>query len=102
MPKVANNTIVFNTAFGSFGGDITASYLDPGNLRIVTSTTSTATANDAKAFGGTLVVGSTVVVTTDEKIRKVTGTGVSSGGPTTSPFNRTTPALMKTWEQIYQ
>ncbi len=102
MPKVANNTIVFNTAFGSFGGDITASYLAPGNLRVVTATSSTATANDAKAFGGTLVVGSTVVVTTDEKIRKVTGTGVSAGGPTTSPFNRATPALMKTWEQVYQ
>lgn len=100
MPKVSNNTIVFNTAFGSFGGDISMTYLDPGNLRIVTATSSTRVANDAKAFGGTLVVGDQVIVTTDQRIRKVAGTGVAPGGPATSPFNRTTPALLKTWEEL--
>jgi hypothetical protein len=102
MPKVANNTIVFNTAFGSFTGDITATMMDPGNLKIVTASTTTTIASGAKAMGGALIVGGQVVVATDQSIRRVqpAGTSLGSGGVFQSVFNRVTPAVMKTWEQV--
>ena len=59
MPRVVNNRIIFNTAFGSFAGDISESYLEPGNLKVVgaTSDMSSSGSNDAKSFGGVVVVG---------------------------------------------
>jgi type IV pilus assembly protein PilY1 len=101
MPRVVNNQIVFNTAFGSFAGDISNTYLDPGNLKIVGSTaaTSSSTMNGAKAFGGVLVIGGNVVVTTDSTIRKLAN-APTGGGVSVQTFNRATPAIMKTWEVV--
>jgi type IV pilus assembly protein PilY1 len=106
MPRVVNNQILFNTAFGSFSGDITLTAADPGNLWMVgatssgTTTTNTTT-NGAKAFGGVIVVGSDVVVTTDQGIKKMASPpSVAGGGVGTSTFNRSTPAVMKSWEVV--
>jgi hypothetical protein len=103
MPRVVNNRIIFNTAFGSFAGDISNSYLDSGNLIIkgATDATSSTVANNAKAFGGVLVIGGDVVVTTDSAIRKLqSGPDVTGGGVGVKTFNRSTPAIMKTWEVV--
>jgi type IV pilus assembly protein PilY1 len=101
MPRVVNNRIIFNTAFGSFAGDISESMLDPGNLRIVGATDemNDTQANDAKSFGGVLVIGSDVIVTTDKSIRRLAGAPeVTGGGVGVRTFNRSTPAIMKSWE----
>ncbi|HYG67250.1 MAG TPA: hypothetical protein VD838_06310, partial [Anaeromyxobacteraceae bacterium] len=100
MPRVVNNRIVFNTAFGSFAGDISESYLEPGNLRIVGATAekSSTTTNDAKSFGGVLVVGSDVIVTTDKSIRRLGTAPSTEGGVGVRTFNRSTPAVLKSWE----
>jgi type IV pilus assembly protein PilY1 len=105
MPRVVNNQIVFNTAFGSFTGDISASVSDRGNFWSVTTNVSTGAAaptaagNDSKSFGGVVVVGTDVVISTDDKIKKVSNQ-VTQGGITTSPFNRATPAAVKSWEVV--
>jgi hypothetical protein len=102
MPRVSNNQIVFNTAFGSFTGDISATVTDPGKFWSVLATstgsvTATSAANDSKSFAGVVIVGSTVVVTTDDKIKKISGQ-VTVNDVNTSPFNRATPAAPKSWE----
>ncbi|HZZ85787.1 MAG TPA: hypothetical protein VFE30_14695 [Anaeromyxobacteraceae bacterium] len=101
MPRVANNNVVFNTAFGSFTGDISSTMNDPGNLWIVRGGDKTVASNGSKSFGGALIVGDTLVVTTDSTIRKVAESpGTLSGGSAAqTTFNRLTPAIVKTWEQ---
>ncbi len=101
MPRVANNNVVFNTAFGSFTGDISSSMADPGNLWVVRGGTQTVASNGSKAFGGALMVGDTLVVTTDTSIHKISEpTGTLTGGAAAqTTFNRLTPAILKTWEQ---
>ncbi|BDG09042.1 pilus assembly protein [Anaeromyxobacter paludicola] len=104
MPRVANNNVVFNTAFGSFTGDISSSLTDPGNLWIVKGNDQTVASNGSKSFGGALMVGDTLVVTTDTSIKKVaeaTGT-LTGGGAAQATFNRLTPAIVKTWEPSQQ
>jgi hypothetical protein len=106
MPRVVNNTIVFNTAFGSFSGDISTTTSDLGNLRIVTgdaSGTHTDTrSNDSKSFGGVLVMDAYVVVTTDTSIRVLSNapSTLTQGGVAQQPFNRATPAIVKSWEVV--
>jgi type IV pilus assembly protein PilY1 len=106
MPRVVNNTIVFNTAFGSFSGDISTTTSDLGNLRIVTgdgSGTHTDTrTNDSKSFGGVLIMDGIVVVTTDTSIRVLSNAPSSlvQGGVDQRPFNRATPAIVKSWEVV--
>ncbi len=108
MPRVVNNTIVFNTAFGSFAGDITATVTDPGNFKVVTGDSTgshvTTTANDAKAFGGVLVVDGAVVITTDQKIRQLATppASLAGGSAPQRPFNRVTPAIVKSWQVVPQ
>jgi type IV pilus assembly protein PilY1 len=102
MPRVANNQIVFNTAFGSFTGDISMTISDPGKFWSVSATTSggvnaSSSANDSKSFAGVVIVGNTVVVTTDDKIKRIPNQ-VTAGDVNTSPFNRSTPAAPKSWE----
>jgi type IV pilus assembly protein PilY1 len=103
MPRVIDNRVLFNTAFGSFSGDITDTATDPGNLWMVgaTAATSSTTTNLAKSFGGVVTVGNEVVVTTDQGIKKMaTPPSVGGGGVGTSTFNRSTPAIMKSWEVV--
>jgi type IV pilus assembly protein PilY1 len=102
MPRVVNNQIVFNTSFGSFTGDISMTISDPGKFWSVSATSSggvnaTSVANDSKSFAGVVVVGTTVVVTTDDKIKRIANQ-VSAGDVNTSVFNRSTPAAPKSWE----
>jgi len=101
MPRVVNNRIVFNTAFGSFGGDISETLLDPGNLRIVgaTAAMTSSQSNDAKSFGGVLIVGSDVIVTTDKSMKRIADAPVTQGGVGVRTFNRSTPAIVKSWEE---
>lgn len=105
MPRVVNNEVIFNTAFGSFKDDITETITEAGNLYMVgTGTTGelakTVTANQSKSFGGVLVFGNSLVVTTDTAITKKALPEAlrTDGGPATRPFNRATPAMYKTWE----
>ncbi|MFY3742902.1 hypothetical protein ACOQFB_03255 [Anaeromyxobacter sp. Red801] len=105
MPRVVNNEVIFNTAFGSFSGDITESITEAGNLYMVGTSTAgelakTVTANQSKSFGGVLVFGNSLVVTTDTAITKKALPEAlrTDGGPATRPFNRATPAMYKTWE----
>jgi type IV pilus assembly protein PilY1 len=106
MPRIVNNEVIFNTAFGSFSGD---NYIDTvtesGNLYQEGSTAQGAAqesiaANQSKSFGGVLVFGNKLVVTTDTSIRAsaLPSALVSDGDPSKRPFNRATPALYKTWE----
>jgi hypothetical protein len=105
MPRVANNTIVFNTAFGSFAGDITGSYLDSGNLKIIQSSGAEHAAsgpNDSKSFGGAVIISGSVVITTDSHIRVLGNapTSLSQAGTNQSTFNRSTPSVVKSWEPV--
>jgi hypothetical protein len=106
MPRVVNNTILFNTAFGSFSGDISDTSTDPGNLWVVGTSSShtvqtTTTSNDAKSFGGVVVVGSSVVVTTDQTIKTMASPPpLTGGGVGASTFNRSTPAILRSWEVV--
>jgi type IV pilus assembly protein PilY1 len=100
MPRVVNNRIIFNTAFGSFAGDLTENYNEPGNYRVMAATAdnTSATKNDAKSFGGVLTIGNSVVVSTDTTIKTQDASKLGAGGVNTKTFNRSTPAVMKSWE----
>jgi type IV pilus assembly protein PilY1 len=111
MPRVINNLVLFNTAFGSFSGDITDTSTDPGNLWVVGTSSGgghtmqkTVTSNDAKSFGGVVQVGNSVVASTDTTIKRLNGAtglaGGTSGGVGGSTFNRSTPAILKSWEVV--
>jgi type IV pilus assembly protein PilY1 len=103
MPRIVNNRVIFNTAFGSFSGDISATATDPGNLWIqgYSAAVSSTVTNDAKSFGGVLVVGNDVVVTTDHSIKKLgSPPDVNGGGVGARTFNRSTPAILKSWEVV--
>ena len=106
-PAVVNNTIIVNTAFGSFSGDISTSASDPGNLKIITGDKDGAhvdtRTNDSKSFGGVLIVGDKVVVTTDERIHVLgnapaAATGARRRGMGTSVYQRITPVTLHSWE----
>lgn len=98
MPRVVNNQIVFNTAFGSFSGDISDTILDRGNLYIVKSGGTGVEQIPSKAFGGALVFQNKLVVSTATGIKAKSEPSVSGGGPSQMPFNRASPAVFKTWE----
>jgi type IV pilus assembly protein PilY1 len=102
MPRVANNTIVFNTAFGSFAGDISGSFLDSGNLKLVSSTSTDTRANESKSFGGAVIIGGSVVITTDSHIRVLANppASLSQASTAQSTFNRSTPSVVKSWEPV--
>jgi type IV pilus assembly protein PilY1 len=105
MPRIVNNEIIFNTAFGSFSGDITESITEAGSLYEVGTDSSGQTqqnvsANLSKSFGGVLVFGDQVIITTDNAItKKDIPPGLKSDGDASKrPFNRNTPAVYRTWE----
>ncbi len=99
MPRVVNNEIVFNTAFGSFTGDISDTILDRGNLYIVKSGGTGIEQIPSKAFGGVLVFQNKLVMTTATGIKaKSEPTDMTGGGVLQMPFNRASPAIFKTWE----
>jgi type IV pilus assembly protein PilY1 len=110
MPRIVNNDVIFNTAFGSFSGDITDTILEAGNLYMTgtdaktgQATGTTPTPNQSKSFGGVVVFGGNVIVTTDSAITKkpVPAELKSDGDPSKRPFDRFTPALFKSWEPSY-
>jgi len=109
MPRIVNNEVIFNTAFGSFSGDITDTISEGGNLYMTGTNaktgeaTQTVTANLSKSFGGVVVFGGNVVVTTDTAITKkaLPDELKPDGDPSKRPFNRFTPALFKSWEPSY-
>jgi hypothetical protein len=105
MPRIVNNEIIFNTAFGSFSGDITASLTEAGNLYQVGTTSSGALrksveSNQSKSFAGVVVFGDKLVITTDNSIgvKDLPAELKPDGDPSTRPFNRFTPAIFRTWE----
>jgi type IV pilus assembly protein PilY1 len=100
MPRVVNNQIVFNTALGSFTGDITDTLGDGGNMVISSRSGTVNRSNDAKAFGGVLVFDGQVVITTASSIERMASppAALSGGGISQQPFNRATPAILKSWE----
>jgi hypothetical protein len=99
MPRVVNNRVVFNTAFGSFTSDITDSLQDRGNYVEATKEGTDTTPNGTKSFGGVLIFDGRVIISTATSIKRL-GTDESppNGGVQQRPFNRSTPAIMKTWE----
>jgi type IV pilus assembly protein PilY1 len=100
MPRVVNNDIVFNTAFGSFTGDITDTLGDGGNMVISSRSGTVNRSNDAKSFGGVLVFDGQVVITSASSIERMANppAALSGGGISQQPFNRATPAILKSWE----
>jgi type IV pilus assembly protein PilY1 len=107
-PQVVNNTIVFNTAFGTASGDISMSLTDPGNLQMISGdkngTHLTTVANDSKSFGGVLIMGGKAVVSTDDKIVVAATPPAISNAPNgvaglpTSTYQHVTPATLHSWE----
>ena len=105
MPRVVNNTILFNTAYGGSYAtdDIATTATNPGRLWITSSAGSTQSDNDSKSFGGVLVFERNVIVTTDTSIHKLASPPAAvTSAPALSvqPFNRSTPAAIKTWEEL--
>jgi hypothetical protein len=101
MPRVLNNRVVFSTAFGSFTGDITDTIGESGRTltRGPTAASNSTIDNHDKAFGGVLLLGDKMIITTSMGIKKADpANGVSEGTAQQRPFNRTTPAVFKTWE----
>jgi hypothetical protein len=105
MPRIVNNEVIFNTAFGSFSGDITETVTEAGNLYQVGTTSAletrqSVTANQSKSFGGVVVFGDKLIVTTDNAITKkdLPAELKPDGDASKRPFNRFTPAMFKTWE----
>lgn len=99
MPRIVNNHVIFNTAFGSFTGDITSSLEEAGNLYDVSASSTQVTANDSKSFGGVLLFQDKVVVTTAKSIKASNAPASLKGGTQAQkPFNRSTPATFKTFE----
>jgi hypothetical protein len=97
--------VIFNTAFGSFSGDITETITEAGNLyeegvNTAGGTGELITKNQSKSFGGVVVFGDTLVVTTDNGITKKTLPDELKPPPNADsrPFNRMTPAVFRTWE----
>src|SRR5699024_578441 len=101
MPRIENNKVVFDTAFGDFTGDqLTSTTFDRGNLVVASKDGKTSTPVHAKSFAGVLIFGENVIVTSATGIMRFGSAeaGISEGGFATRPFNRNTPAVMKTWE----
>ncbi len=102
MPRVINNEVIFNTAFGSFSGDITSSVWESGSFYQVTKDATTATSNTSKSFGGVVVFADNVIITTDNSISKRPADAALKApeGTSNRPFDRFTPAIFKTWEPL--
>jgi hypothetical protein len=99
MPRVVNNEIVFTTAQGSFTGDITDTLSQAGNLYFIKPTGTTSETTGSKSFGGVLVFQNTLVASTATGIKKkAEPADMQGGGASEKPFNRSTPAIFKTWE----
>lgn len=105
MPRLVNNEVIFNTAFGSFSGNLSDTAWESGNLYRVSTDTTTqnvvtnVTSNQSKAFGGVLVFGSQLVIATDTSLSTVSDSNLSAGGsPANQMFDRYTPAIFRSWE----
>jgi hypothetical protein len=98
MPKILGNQMFVNTSYGTFTGDITNTLNDLGRTLRVTKTGATSMDDGQKRFGGALMFGTEVVVTSDIGIvRKADA--VPASGVSTRVRDRFTPTAPKTWEQ---
>jgi type IV pilus assembly protein PilY1 len=97
MPKIVGNEIFANTSYGSFTGDITSTLNDQGRTLRIGATGATNLDTGQKRFGGALIFGKDVVVTSDVGIvRKSNAAG--TGGVGNRVFQRFTPVAPKAWE----
>lgn len=98
MPKILGNEMFVNTSYGSFTGDITNTLDDLGRTLRITAAGKTSIDDGQKRFGGALMIGSEVVVTSDVGIvRKSDAVPPSTIG--TRVRDRFTPTAPKSWEQ---
>jgi type IV pilus assembly protein PilY1 len=102
MPKIVDNQMFINTSIGSFTGDLTASMNDVGSTYRVTASGSTTVKTNVntgqKRFGGVLLFGNDLVVTSDQGITRQKDGG-KTPGVTTKVRDRFTPTSTKSWEQ---
>jgi hypothetical protein len=101
IPKIVGNDILVNTSLGGFGGDISASYLEAGSTFRISAKGGTATlANIGKAFGGALVMDTSVVVTSASGMVRIKPTSPIQSSTSTSPRQRFTPTDFTLWEKL--
>jgi hypothetical protein len=102
MPKIVDNQIFINTSIGSFTGDLTSSMNDSGSTYRVTASGATTVKTNVntgqKRFGGVLLFGNDLVVTSDQGITRQKDGG-KTPGVTTKVRDRFTPTSTKSWEQ---
>lgn len=102
MPKIVDNQIFLNTSVGSFSGDLTATLNDAGSTYRVTASGNTTVKTNVntgqKRFGGVLLMGTDLIITSDQGIVKQKDQG-KTPGVDTKVRDRFTPTTTKTWEQ---
>lgn len=97
MPKIVGNEIFANTSYGSFSGDITSTLNELGRTLRIGATGAVTLDTGQKRFGGALVFGKDVVVTSDVGIVRKPG-AAGTGGVANRVFQRATPVAPKAWE----
>jgi len=99
MPKIVDNEMLVNTSYGSFTGDITGTMNDLGSTLRVTSTGIQKVDDGQKRFGGVLIFGNDLGITSDVGIIRKAGEGKKSTAET-KVRDRFTPTSTKSWEQL--
>jgi len=102
MPKIVNNQMFVNTSYGSFIGDITSSINDSGRTVRVDTNSGTARTTELdtgqKRFGGVLIFGTELVITSDKGIVRLHNQ-VDTAATGNKVRSRATPATPRSWEQ---
>jgi type IV pilus assembly protein PilY1 len=98
MPKIVDNEMFVNTSVGTFTGDLTDNMYDQGFTYKVTAAAKTSLDSGQKRFGGVLMIGTDVIVTSDTSIVRKVGAG-KPPGVDTKVRDRFTPTTNKSWEQ---
>ncbi|MBI5068452.1 MAG: hypothetical protein HZB56_09440 [Deltaproteobacteria bacterium] len=102
MPKILNNQMFVNTSYGTFTGDLTSSINDAGRTVRVDTNSGAARVTDLdtgqKRFGGVLIFGTEIVVTSDKGMTRLHNQ-VDSSVTGARVRSRTSPTSPKSWEQ---
>jgi type IV pilus assembly protein PilY1 len=98
MPKIVNNTMFVNTSYGTFTGDISGTLSDVGRSLQVTASGRTTVDTGQKRFGGVLIFGTELVITSDVGIIRKANAAPSTTVET-RVRDRFTPTAPKSWEQ---